>query len=310
MKLDGLHHISCITADATKNLDFYTRVLGLRLLAKSVNQDDPSAYHLFYGDEHAKPGADLTFFEYPGASPGRAGAGMVHRIVLRVGSVEALAFWKPRLEAEGVATTVEGDRLRFTAPEGLDFELVVPVAPDAPLIADHPEIPREHALQGFDSVRAYARRPERSRDVFETVLGAQPAGETAWEFRARTRGSTFTWDPPPAQHGLPGAGTVHHVAWGTTQAEHPKWLAHLNEAGVPNSGIIDRFYFHSIYFREPNGVLFELADDGPGFTVDTPESELGRRIVLPPFLESQRAAIEAHLTPLPDPRASWGKTRA
>jgi len=162
MNLDGIHHITAITGDAPRNVDFYTRVLGLRMTAKTVNQDDPSVYHLFYGDENAQPGADLTFFEYPGAIPGRAGAGMVHRIVWRVASPEAIDFWAARLGDDGVATERDDDALRFADPEGLDHEVVVDVSGDEPLIADHPEIPAALALQGFEGVRAYSFRPDDS----------------------------------------------------------------------------------------------------------------------------------------------------
>src|SRR5436305_10165702 len=158
MRLEGIHHITAITGDAPRNVDFYTRVMGLRLVAKTVNQDDPSVYHLFYASEAGRPGSELTFFEYPGAVPGRDGAGMVHRIVSRVGSPDALDFWARRLEGESVAVQRDGDRLRFDDPEGLGHELVVSDG-DELLTAEHPEIPQEHALGGFDGVRAYAADP-------------------------------------------------------------------------------------------------------------------------------------------------------
>jgi glyoxalase family protein len=309
MRLEGIHHITCITGDARGNVDFYTRVLGLRLAAKTVNQDDPTVYHLFYADEGGRAGADLTFFEYPGATPGRAGAGMVHRIVWRVGGPEALDFWAGRLGAEGIATEREGERLRFADPEGLGHELTVDASGDEPLTAEHPDVPPEHALQGFDSVRAYTHAPERSGALLEEVLGATGAGAGAWELRGERRGGTIAYDPPPPQPGRQSAGTVHHVAWGTTVAEHPRWEEHLRRSGVPTSGIIDRHYFHSIYFREPSGVLFEIADDGPGFTVDVPLEELGSKIILPPRFEPHREEIEARLTPLPDPRAGWARAQ-
>ena len=301
MRLEGIHHVTAITGDAPRNVDFYTRVMGLRLVAKTVNQDDPSVYHLFYASETGKPGSELTFFEYPGAVPGRTGAGMVHRIISRVGSPEALDFWAKRLEGEGVAVERDGDRLRFEDFEGLGHELVVSDA-DEPLTAEHPEVPQEFALAGFDGVRAYAADPAQSGRLLEDVLGAESAGNAAWELRGERRGSTISYDPAPAEPGHQSAGTVHHVAWGTTVEEHPRWLEHLGEAGVRSTPIIDRFYFHSIYFREPSGVLFEIADDGPGFTVDGPVEELGSKIILPPFLEDRREEIEARLTPLPDPR--------
>jgi glyoxalase family protein len=306
MRLEGIHHITAIAGDAPGNVDFYTRVLGLRLVAKTVNQDDPSVYHLFYADEQGRPGSELTFFEYPGAIPGRAGAGMVHRIVWRVGSPDALAFWADRLTAEGVAVERDGDRLRFADPEGLGHELAVSASADAPLIAEHPEVPCELALQGFDGVRAYSAAPDRSGAVLERLLGAAPLEGDAWELRGEVRGSTIAYDPPPPEPGRQSAGTVHHVAWGTTVAEHPRWDELLRASGVPTSGIVDRHYFHSIYFREPSGVLFEIADDAPGFTVDGyTVDQLGSTIILPPHLEPDRERIEAILTPLPDPRASW-----
>ena len=305
MKLEGIHHITAITGDARRNVDFYTRVLGLRMAAKTVNQDDPTVYHLFYADEEGSPGADITFFEYPGAAPGRPGAGMVHLITSRVASPDAIEFWADRLSGRGVKVEHEDGGLRFSDPEGLDHELVVDESGDEPLSAEHPEVPAEHALQGFDSVRAYSADPQRSRALLEDVLGATAAGDGTWELRGERRGSVIAYDAPPADRARPGAGTVHHVAWGTTVAEHPAWAERLDSAGVQNTGVIDRHYFHSIYFREPSGVLFEIADDGPGFTVDVPLDQLGSVVILPPRFEPHRDLIESRLTPLPDPRAGW-----
>jgi glyoxalase family protein len=305
MPLDGIHHISAITGDARRNLDFYTRVLGLRLVAKTVNQDDPGVYHLFYGSEHARPGADLTFFEYPRAIPGRAGAGMVHRIVSRVGGPEALDFWAGRLAREGVqATRTPEDSLRFADPEGLDHELVVSDVPDAPLVAEHPEIPPEVALQGFEGVRAYSHAPERSAELLEQLMQAR-AQDGRWELRGENRGGWIAFDPAPAERGRQSAGIVHHIAWGTTDADLPGWIDAVAQAGIPNSGYVDRHFFHSLYFREPGGVLYELATEEPGFTVVAPVEDFGRDIILPPFLEPDRERIVARLTPLPDPRADW-----
>jgi glyoxalase family protein len=305
LRLEGIHHVTAITGDAWRNVDFYTRVLGLRMVAKTVNQDDPSVYHLFYADERGRAGAELTFFEYPGAAPGRAGAGMVHRIVSRVTGPAALDFWAERLAGEGIRAAREGDRLRFEDFEGLGHELVANNSRDEPLAAEHPEIPAEHALQGLDGVRAYSDHPEESTPLLERVLGAESAGAGAWSLRGDRRGATISYDPPPAEPALPSAGTVHHVAWGTTVDEHPRWHERLRDAGVQSTPIIDRHYFHSIYFREPSGVLFEIADDGPGFTVDVPLEELGSTVILPPHLEPYREELEARLTPLPDPRAAW-----
>src|SRR3954452_11037810 len=220
MRLEGVHHVTAITGDAPKNVDFYTRVMGLRLVAKSVNQDDPTVYHLFYASETGQAGSDLTFFEYPGAIPGRAGAGMVHRIVSRVGSEDAIAFWDERLSAEGVETRRDDGRLVFADPEGLTHELVVNTTGDEPLVAEHPEIPPEHALQGFDSVRAYSDRPELSGRLHEEILGARPVDDRTWEMRGERRGGTIAYDPAPAERGRQSAGTVHHVAWGTTVGDN------------------------------------------------------------------------------------------
>src|SRR5262245_15222353 len=308
MRLEGIHHITAITGDAPLNLDFYTRVLGLRLAAKTVNQDDPSVYHLFYADEEGHAGSDITFFEYPGAPRGRTGPGMVHTIAWRVGGPDAIDFWEQRLAAEGVATERDGDVLHFADPEGLGHELVVNATADEPLSAEHPEVPAEFALQGFDAVRAYSFNPDSTAAVLERLLGAEKDGDDTWELRGERRGGHYRLDPAPDQRGLQGAGTVHHVAFGTTVAEHPQWFDRIQEAGVQSSPIIDRHYFHSIYFREPGGVLFEIADDGPGFTVDVPLEELGSKVILPPQLEPHRAEIEAVLTPLPDPRAGWVRT--
>ncbi len=306
MRFEGIHHITCITGDAPGNVDFYTRVLGLRLVKKTVNQDDPTVYHLFYADEDGSPGADITFFEYPGAQRGRAGAGMVHTITFRLGSTEALAFWQARLTAEGIAVQRDGERLRFDDPEGLGLELAVVETTDAPLVAQHPEIPAELALQGFDGVRAFASDPAASRELFEQTLGFLPAGDDAWEARGVTRGGTYAFDPPPASgRGASGAGTVHHIAFGSNMDEQDAWLDAVRAAGRNPSGVIDRFWFRSVYFREPSGVLFEIATMGPGFSVDEQQEHLGEKLILPPAFEHLRAQVEPLLTPLPDPRASW-----
>jgi len=281
-------------------------VLGLRMVKKTVNQDDPTVYHLFYADEEGSPGADITFFEYPGARRGRAGTGMVHTITFRLASEEALDFWESRLGAEGVSTRRGEGRLGFDDPEGLGLELAVVATGDPPLVAQHLEIPAEHALQGFDSVRAFAAAPDASRGLLEGTLGFTPAGEHTWEARGAVRGGLYAYDPPPASGaGIPGAGTVHHVAWASNMDEQDAWLQTVRSAGAHASGIIDRFWFRSIYFREPSGVLFEIATLGPGFTIDEDADHLGEALILPPAFEHLRAQIEPVLTPLPDPRASW-----
>src|SRR5829696_8290422 len=271
MKLEGIHHITAITGDAPANVEFYAGVLGLRLVKKTVNQDDPTVYHLFYADEAGSPGSDLTFFEYPGAHPGRAGAGMVHR---------------------------------FADPEGLGHELVISTVADAPLIAEAPDIPREHALQGFDAVRAYTADPERSAALLRDTLGFTGGDDATWEVRGEQRGGRYVYDTAPAEAPVPGAGTVHHVAFATRMEEQDAWQEHVTRAGAHATPVIDRFYFRSIYFREPSGVLFELATMGPGFGADEDPAHLGERLSLPPKFEPLRAELEQRLTPLPDPRAA------
>jgi glyoxalase family protein len=233
---------------------------------------------------------------------------MVHRIVWRVASERALGFWADRLAAAGTETEEGEGSLRFADFEGLGHELIVDASGDQALIADHPEIPADVALQGFEGVRAYAAAPDATTALLERLMGAQPRDDGAFELRGDKRGGWIALDAPPDERGRQSAGTVHHVAWYTTDAEQAAWLDRLNAAGVSNSGIIDRHYFHSLYFREPGGVLFELATEEPGFTVDGPVEELGRRIILPPWLEPRRAEVEARLTPLPDPRADWATT--
>jgi glyoxalase family protein len=301
MKLEGIHHVTCITADARRNVEFYAGLLGLRLVKKTVNQDEPSVYHLFYADEKGSPGADLTFFEFPQAARGRAGDGMVHRICSRVASGEALDFWAARLGDAGHKTTRDGDRLRFADFEGLEHEFAVVETADEPLIANHPEVPSEFALQGFDGVRAYSSSPDRSRPLFEEALAFEPKGD-GWEARGERRGSWYAYDEPPAERGIQGAGTVHHVAWASHDEAHEQWRERVIAAGAHPTPVIDRFWFHSIYFREPSGVLFELATFSPGFAADEDPAHLGETLVLPPWLESRREQIEAILTPIENPR--------
>ena len=307
MRLEGIHHVTCVTGDAPGNVDFYVRVLGQRLVKKSVNQDDPTVYHLFYADELGSPGSDITFFEYPGARRGRPGAGMVHTITYRVSSEEALDFWERRLAGEGVATSRSPGRLRFEDPEGLGLELAAVQTPDAPLVAEHPEIPAALALQGFDGVRAFSAEPEASRGLLEGTLGFAPAGG-GWEVRGEERGGLYAYDAPlSSDPGIPGAGTVHHVAWASQMEEQESWLSAVQVAGRRPSPIIDRFWFRSIYFREPSGVLFEIATLGPGFALDEDPAHLGEALILPPAFEHLREQVERVLTPIADPRTAWAR---
>jgi glyoxalase family protein len=270
------------------------------MVKKSVNQDDPTVYHLFYADEEGRAGSDITFFEYPNARPGQSGDGMVHTVVWRVGSAAALEFWANRLSEEGHEVEAGGESLHFENPEGLAHELVISHVADEPLVAHHPEISREMALQGFEGVRAYGR----PSDEFMAALGFE-LQDGRWDTRADTRGGWIEYAEAPHVPGVGGAGTVHHVAWASTMEDHQAWHDRVEEAGGRPTQIIDRFWFRSIYFREPAGVLFEIATLGPGFATDEDPAHLGEKLILPPAFEHLRDRVEPVLTPLPDPRASW-----
>jgi glyoxalase family protein len=309
MKLEGIHHITAITGDAQKNVDFYAGVLGLRLVKKTVNQDDPTVYHLFFADEKGDAGSDLTFFEYPGAPKGRAGEGMIWGIRWRLGTDEALGFWAERLEQHGTEAELGDDGvLRFADPEGLGHALKVVDTDDEPLVAEHPEIPEGMALQGFDGAIAYASNSEASRPLLEEALGFEPMDEpgepnqSGWEVRGDGRGGLWGYSEPPAERGLQGAGSVHHIAWASQMDEHEAWRDRVIAAGARPTPVIDRFYFRSIYFREPSGVLFEIATLGPGFTVDEPLESLGEKLSLPPDYEHLRDQVEPVLRPINNPR--------
>ncbi|MDX6690761.1 MAG: glyoxalase family protein [Solirubrobacteraceae bacterium] len=302
--LEGLHHITAITADAPRNLDFYARLLGLRFVKKTVNFDSPDVYHLYYADEHGTPGSVLTFFEFPGAAPGQHGDGMPYSIAWRVGSGDALDFWAKRLRGEGVEVTRGDDgSVGFADPEGLEHVLLVDDVPDAPLVSYAPDIPAEHALQGFAGVRAYGTRPGASTPLLE-ALGFTATGDGAWELAGDQRRGSWCYDTP-AGRGRQGAGSIHHVAWSAADdAELERFSAIAAEAGARPTPIIDRQYFHSVYFREPSGVLFELASRDVGFTVDEPLESLGEDLKLPPQYEGHREEIEQRLTPLANPRTA------
>jgi glyoxalase family protein len=244
---------------------------------------------------------------------------MVHRIVWRLGDEAALDFWQQRLREAGYEAARSERALRFADFEGLEHELVVVATGDEPLIANHPEIPAELALQGFHAVRAYTEDPARSRELLEETLGFAPhpsetaaplgtpddAAEAVWEARGERRGGLYLYDAPPPERGRQGAGTVHHVAWASDPEDQEAWQRRVAAAGAEPTPVIDRYYFRSVYFREPSGVLFEIATIGPGFTVDEPLEELGEKLSLTPQYEHLRDQIEPRLTPLRNPRDRW-----
>jgi len=302
MAIEGLHHITAITGDAQRALDFYAGTLGLRLVKKTVNFDAPDIYHLYLGDERGTPGSLLTFFEFPRARPGRAGAGMVHRILWRVGHPDALDFWARRLGEH--AERVDPRTLSVTGPEGLTHELIVADVPDPPLVADSPGIPTEHALRGLHGVRAYNSRIGRSARALEQ-LGFTRLGEddTAWQLAGTERRAVLHYDEPPARGGLQSAGIVHHIAWSVADDAELKALRdRVRETGARPTQIVDRQYFHSVYFHEPSGILFELATRDIGFQIDEPLATLGSRLTLPAQYEADRAQLEETLRPIVDPR--------
>ncbi len=304
MALEGLHHITAITGNAQQNVDFYVDLLGLRMVKKTVNFDQPDVYHLYYGDETGTPGSILTFFEFPEAIPGRAGDGMVHTIQWRVASEDSIAFWHHRLEQAGVATERDTGYLRFADPEGLAHELVAVDVGDAPLVAQAGDVPAEHALQGFHGVRAYSGNPDDSARLLQRLGFTAQETDGAWVVRGEDRHAELRYETPPAQPGIQSGGTVHHIAWSAADdAELELFRGVATDGGARPTPIIDRQYFHSVYFREPSGVLFEIASRDIGFDLDEPRESLGEALKLPPQHERLRPQLEERLTPLVNPRA-------
>jgi glyoxalase family protein len=303
MQLDGMHHITMITGDAQRNVDFYADLLGLRMVKKTVNFDDPEAYHLYFGDERGSPGTILTWFEFAGAQPGRAGAGMIHTIQLGVPSEDSLDFWQARLDAAGYSSVRSEGSLKFADYDGLGLELVVANPANTKLQATHPEIPAVHAITGVEGARAYIGRPvEADLGLLTATLGFAPT-DTAGAYRLEGPTRSFNWAYDPAVgHGIQGAGTVHHIAWHSTDADHVAWQQRVAEAGLNVTPVIDRDYFNAIYFRQPQGILFEIATTSPGFAVDEDPNHLGEELRLPRQHEHLRKQLEQELTPLVNPR--------
>jgi glyoxalase family protein len=303
MKLEGLHHLTMITGDAQRTVDFYADALGLRLVKKTVNFDQPGAYHLYFGDEHGSPGSILTWFEIAGARPGHAGDGMVHTIELGVASEGALAFWAERLGARGVATERTDRGLRLADPDGLALELVVAVEGNPPLRAEHPEVPAEHAIAGVEGARAYGRSPGLEERLLTETLGFTWLGGGEYRLDGGARRFSWAYDAP-AGRGEPGAGTVHHVAWASRDEDHLGWQRRARAGGARVTDVRDRDYFDAIYFREPRGILFEIATLSPGFAVDEDPERLGEELRLPEQHEHLRERLERTLTPVVNPRTA------
>ncbi len=304
MSVQSIHHVTAITADITKNLEFYTKTLGLRLVKRSVNQDDVSAYHLFYADAAGTPGTDITFFDWPNVGNTVPGPGTVSLTSFRV-MKDALDWWHQRLEAADAAPFRDEDAfgresILFTDPEGQRLELVDETGMEGrskPWAAD---VPEEMALRGILGVEIESARPDSTERVLTELLGYQGTSEGIFETGDEDHHARIRVLPLLKQRlGKVGAGGVHHVAFRVQDDDELNMLKErIEAAGLGTSGFIDRFYFHSLYFREPGGILFELATDGPGFASDEDEETLGQKLALPPFLEDRRAEIEAGLKPL------------
>ncbi|WP_226666531.1 ring-cleaving dioxygenase [Metabacillus litoralis] len=315
--LKGIHHVSALTANAKDNYHFYTKVLGLRLVKKTVNQDDTSVYHLFYADERGNPGTDLTFFEIPRAGRTYTGTNSITSTSLRVKNDNALQYWKTRfeeLQIDHEDIIKEGGRAKlfFKDHEGQRLVLVsdeenVGVAGGTPW--DKSPVPQEYGVTGLGPVQLTVSRPERTIRVLENVMGFREIqgfkredGNLVRVFETGEGGTgaeVHVIEEGMLERERPGRGSVHHVAFRVENVDElNKWVEKLNEHHLPNSGFVERYYFRSLYFREPNGILFELATDGPGFEGDEDFEHLGERLALPPYFEDKREEIEARLKPL------------
>jgi glyoxalase family protein len=303
MRLQGLHHITMITADAGKNVDFYADVLGLRLVKKTVNFDAPDSYHLYFGDERGSPGSLLTWFEFVDAARGSAGAGMIHTLQLGVAGEDALEFWEARLSSREHPGERERSSLRFTDYEGLALELIACEGGGGPpLRALHPEIPPEHAIIGLEGARAYAAgEPDADSQLLTETLGFCSIAAGEYVLDGEQRCFRWAYDQAPGV-GVQGAGTVHHIAWHSLDEDHVGWQQRVQAAGMHVTPVIDREYFESIYFRQPQGVLFEIATTSPGFALDEDPAHLGEQLKLPPQHEHLRPELERVLRPLINPR--------
>lgn len=315
MKLTGIHHVTAISANAPQNRRFYVETLGMRMVKKTVNQDDTSAYHLFYADGAGSPGTDLTFFDWP-APPAKRGTHSITRTSLRVADETSLNWWRERLTAAGVAVSdiraINGRAaIDFEDPEGQRLTLIADGG-SIPFVAwDRSSVPAEHQIRGLGPVTISVPKLERTELVLGKLLGLERI--TDYRDAAHATGDIHVFKvgdggpsaelhvavEPDLPQAREGAGGVHHLALRTpTFGEYDEWAERLRSTGYPNSGPVDRFYFRSLYLREPNGILIEIASDGPGFATDEPAETMGEKLSLPPFLEPKRRQIEANLKPL------------
>ena len=319
MELLGLHHVSILTAKAEKNYQFFTKVLGMRLVKKTVNQDNTSSYHLFYGDAEGNPGTEITFFDIPGLGRTHEGVSSISSTSLRVATTESLRFWQQRfhtfnIKQEEIKKRADRDTLAFEDYEGTKLLLVADNGErgvPAGVPWEKNDIPKEHAIIGLGPVTLTVKSALPTTSILTNVLGFQFKGSypsLKGEFHAIDVYSTGEGGAGAEVHietrpDLPaekiGRGGVHHVAFRVpNQEEFHKWVQRVRETRLPNSGEVERYYFKALYFREPNGILFELSTDTPGFSADEPLETMGEKLALPPFLEPKREEIEASLRPL------------
>jgi glyoxalase family protein len=312
-KIGGIHHVTAIAGDPQRNVDFYVNVLGLQLVKLTVNFDDPGTYHLYYGDNTGQPGTILTFFPWPGARQGRQGPGQIATVAFSIPE-GAVGYWQERLkqhglDVDGPERRFDEEFLSFTDPDGMRLELVTESAAttgdpweDSPVLA-------EHAIRGFSGVTLWEKEYERTAELLVETLGFGGGDDQAGRYRFQTNSSRPTTRVdvlhlPKEEYGWGGAGSVHHIAWRTADDDRQlAWQRTVAEAGLHVTPVMDRQYFRSIYFREPGGVLFEIATDPPGFLCDESPETLGTQLRLPPWLERQRAQIEASLPKLELPRS-------
>jgi glyoxalase family protein len=315
--LAGFHHLTAIVGDPQQNIDFYTRVLGQRLVKQTVNFDDPGTYHLYYGNEVGTPGTIMTFFPWPGAPKGRRGTGQIVDVAFSIPAT-ALDYWVERLTGYGVTTTGPTARfneqvLSFLDPHGLALELVAHQETQPHAAWKQGPVLAEYAIRGFYNITLAETHQERTAQMLTDVLGFRPLQQEDNRFRYEVGNGgpgarIDVLSQPNQPRGRIAVGTVHHVAWRTTDDEHQlKWRQHLLSHGNDVTPIQDRNYFHSIYFNEPGGVLFEIATDPPGFAIDEPVEQLGTHLKLPPTLEAQRAEIEKVLLPIRVPEDNAGR---
>jgi glyoxalase family protein len=309
--ISGIHHITAIAGNPQQNIDFYTGVLGLRLVKVTVNFDDPEAYHFYYGDGHGRPGTILTFFSWPGAGRGRRGNGQITAASFAVPR-ESLSFWMERLAAKGIPSERQPERfghrvLSFSDPDGLGLELVETSGIDGVHVWEGSGVPPQFAVHGFYGATLSETGYEQTAELLTETMGFRLAGQEQNRFRYEPTHSHLNTAgriidvvcAPAAPEGRVAVGSIHHIAFRTPDdAQQVEWLAELGDLGYNTSPVMDRVYFHSIYYREPGGILFEIATDSPGFAIDEPVERLGEALRLPPWLETLRTRIEAALPPI------------